>query len=286
VEIIQTIQEMQKRADVIRLQDKIIGFVPTMGYLHEGHLSLIRMAREKADVLVVSIFVNPTQFGPNEDLDQYPRDFNRDQKLAQEAGADIIFYPSEKEIYPDNYLTYVHVESISKILCGESRPTHFRGVTTVCSILFHAVKPHFAVFGQKDFQQAVIIKKMVRDLHFDLKIYLAPIVREPDGLAMSSRNTYLSAQEREDALSLHQSLVMVEEMIQKGERETSTLISEIQKLIDKKRSTRIDYIQIVDPNTLQPLDKIQNQSVIALAVFVGKTRLIDNVIIKAIDKER
>jgi len=272
---------MQKEADSFRQQGKTIGFVPTMGFLHEGHLSLIRIAREKADVVVVSIFVNPTQFGPNEDLDQYPQDFKRDQKLAQDAGADIFFYPSEKEVYPDGYLTNVQVEEISKILCGKSRPIHFCGVTTVCSILFHAVKPHFAVFGQKDFQQAVIIKKMVQDLHFDFEILLGPIVREADGLAMSSRNMYLSPQEREDALSLSRSLRMAEEMIQKGERQTSIIITTIQKLIEEKRSTRIDYVQIIDPETLQPLDEIQDRAVIALAVFVGKTRLIDNVLIEA-----
>lgn len=280
MEVIQSIQEMQQRSDTFRRQGKIIGFVPTMGFLHEGHLSLIRIAREKAELVVVSIFVNPTQFGANEDLDRYPRDLNRDQKLAQKTGTDILFYPSERDIYPEGYLTYVHVDSLSRILCGESRPTHFRGVATICSILFHMVKPHFAVFGQKDFQQAVIIRKMVQDLRFDLEILLGPIVREPDGLAMSSRNTYLSDQERDDARILNQSLHRAEQMIRGGEVKASILISEIQQLIDKKRSTRIDYIQIFDPETLQPLAEIRKQAVIALAVFVGKTRLIDNVIIQ------
>ena len=271
---------MQAEAERLRKSCKVIGFVPTMGCLHEGHLSLIRIARQKADVVVVSIFVNPTQFGPGEDLDTYPRDFKRDEKLAEEAEADIIFYPSEKEMYPEGWFTYVSVEEITKTLCGVSRPDHFRGVTTICTKLFLAVKPHFAVFGQKDAQQAVVIRRMVRDLNFDMEVIVGPIVREEDGLAMSSRNKYFSPEERQDALSLNRSLKLAEEMVRKGEQKAKAIISTMKELIDSKERTRIDYISIVHSETLKPLERIENRALIALAVFVGKTRLIDNTIVE------
>jgi len=200
MKVIRSINKMSTWADEIRSQSKIIGFVPTMGYFHEGHLSLVRIAYQRADMVVVSIFVNPTQFGPNEDFRDYPRDFNRDKSLAEKNGTDIIFYPSEEEMYPDRFLTYVNVDRITNILCGASRLNHFQGVTTVCIKLFNIIKPHFAVFGRKDFQQSVVIKQMVRDLNLDLDIITGPIIREPDGLAMSSRNTYLSEDERKDCL--------------------------------------------------------------------------------------
>jgi len=278
--IVQPIPEMQALADEIRAQGKVIGFVPTMGYFHQGHLSLMRLAAQKADVVVISLFVNPTQFGPGEDFEEYPRDFNRDKNLAEENGVDIIFHPDQKEMYPEGFLTSVEVDKISRVLCGISRPHHFQGVTTVCAKLFHIVKPHFAVFGQKDFQQSVIIKRMVEDMNFDLDIITAPIIREADGLAMSSRNTYLSKAEREDALSLNRALFQAREMIQKGERSTEKLNNFIKKEISEKKHTRIDYISIVHPETLQPLDLIKDKVLLALAVFVGKTRLIDNVLIE------
>ena len=278
--IVHSIPEMQALADEIRAQGKVIGFVPTMGYFHQGHLSLIRLAAQKADVVVISLFVNPTQFGPDEDFEAYPRDFNRDKNLAEENGVDIIFHPNQNEMYPEGFLTSVEVDKISRVLCGISRPHHFQGVTTVCAKLFNIVKPHFAVFGQKDFQQSVIIKRMVEDMNFDLDIITAPIIREADGLAMSSRNTYLSKAEREDALSLNRALFQAREMIQKGERSTEKLNNFIKKEISEKKHTRIDYISIVHPETLQPLDVIKDKVLLTLAVFVGKTRLIDNVLIE------
>jgi len=278
--IIKTIHEMQAAAETYRRQGKIIGFVPTMGYLHEGHLSLVRIARKRADVVVLSIYVNPTQFGPHEDLEKYPRDFERDENLAQGEGVDIIFYPSNEEMYPEGYLTYVQVEHITETLCGASRPGHFRGVATVCAKLFHAVRPHFAVFGQKDAQQVVVIQRMVKDLNFDLEIVVGPIVREEDGLAMSSRNVYLSPEERRDARALHRALRLAEEMVHKGEKNAELVRQGMQRLIESKRRARIDYIQIVHPETLRPVKRIENRLLIVLAVFVGTTRLIDNAIVE------
>lgn len=280
MKVIRTVRDMQGEAEKLRQADKVIGFVPTMGYLHEGHLSLVRIARERADVVVVSIFVNPTQFGPDEDLEKYPRDLERDERLAEQAGADIIFYPTSEEMYPEGYLTYVSVEEITKTLCGASRPVHFRGVTTICTKLFHAVKPHFSVFGQKDAQQAVVIQRMVKDLDFDMEIVVGPIVREPDGLAMSSRNAYLSPEEREDALVLNSSLRLAEEMVEKGERRVDEIVGAMQRRIEEKENTRVDYISIVHPETLESLERIENRALIALAVFVGETRLIDNSIVE------
>lgn len=280
VKVIKTVQDMQKEADRIRQSGKTIGFVPTMGYLHEGHLSLIRLARQRADVVVVSIYVNPTQFGPNEDLDQYPRDFRHDEALLEQEKVDIAFCPSDWEMYPEGDAGFVEVKGLTESLCGASRPGHFRGVTTICTKLFHAVKPHFAVFGQKDAQQAAVIKRLVKDLHFDLDVVVGPIVREADGLAMSSRNTYLSSDERRDALSLDQVLKMAEEMVNEGERNPAVLYKAMHKLIAAKPHLKIDYISIVDPDTLEDLDVVENRALIALAVFAGKTRLIDNVIVE------
>lgn len=280
--VVRKIKEMQKLADDFRMRGKIIGVVPTMGYLHDGHLSLVKIAREKSDVVVLTIFVNPLQFAPNEDYDRYPRDFERDKKLAENAGVDVIFYPEVKEMYPDNFLTYVEVEKITKVLEGEFRPTHFRGVTTVVAKLFNITKPHIAVFGQKDAQQAVIIKQMVRDLNFDIDIIVAPIVREPDGLAMSSRNTYLSESERKDATVLYQSLKLAEKMIKEGERKSEIVISKMRELISSKPTAKIDYIAVVDPETFEQVETLKegNEYLIALAVRIGSTRLIDNTIVK------
>jgi pantoate--beta-alanine ligase len=277
--ILNTIHEMQTEADRLRSAGKRIGFVPTMGYLHEGHLSLIRVAKRQTDVTVVSIFVNPTQFGPQEDFSRYPRDFQRDERMCRQEGADILFYPSETEMYPDGSSTYVHVEGVTDGLCGASRPGHFRGVTTVVAKLFLAVKPHAAVFGQKDAQQVAVVRKMVRDLNFDLSVVVAPIIREPDGLAMSSRNVYLSTEERADALALRQSLQKAESMIGAGERKAAAIIRAMEDLIRAKKLAKIDYIEIVDPRTLRPLTAVESKALIALAVFVGRTRLIDNLIV-------
>jgi len=280
--IISKVKEMQKVADELRKEGKIIGVVPTMGYLHEGHLSLIRLAKEKSDVVITTIFVNPLQFAPNEDYDRYPRDFERDVKLAQSAGCDIIFHPSVEEMYPQNFLTYVEVDKLTKVLEGEFRPTHFRGVTTVVAKLFNITKPHIAVFGQKDAQQALIIKQMVRDLNFDIEIIVAPIVREPDGLAMSSRNVYLSDSERKDATVLYESLKLAEKLIENGERNSKNIILKMEELIKSKATAKIDYIAIVEPETLEKVETLSEgkEYLIALAVRIGSTRLIDNTIVK------
>jgi pantoate--beta-alanine ligase len=277
--VIKTIREMQAESNRILSAGKTIGFVPTMGYLHEGHLSLIRAARKRADVTVLSIYVNPTQFGPTEDLAKYPRDFERDEKLAAREGVDIIFYPTDEEMYPEGFVTTVHVNGLTEGLCGASRPGHFDGVTTVCTKLFNAVKPDFAVFGQKDAQQALVIRQMVRDLNLDLEIVIAPIVRESDGLAMSSRNVYLSPEERQDALSLSQSLKLAERLVREGESDSSQIIAKMRGLIESHSRIRIDYIVIVDGDTLQPIERLSGRVLIALAVFAGKTRLIDNILL-------
>jgi pantoate--beta-alanine ligase len=280
MKIIKTVKEMQVFSDRMRQEGKIIGFVPTMGYLHEGHLSLIRIARGKANVVVLSVYVNPTQFGPGEDLEKYPRDFIRDETLAKNENVDILFYPSDHEMYPEGFLSSVSVRSITEVLCGASRLHHFQGVTTICAKLFHSVHPHFAVFGQKDYQQCVVIERMVQDLNFDLEIIMGPIVREPDGLAMSSRNTFLSPRERSDALALQEALTLVKKRIIQGQRKTGPLIQEITGLIRSRESLRIDYVKIVHPLDLHDLGVIQDRAVAALAVFAGKTRLIDNVILE------
>lgn len=278
--IIRKIEQMQKESERLREEGKRIGLVPTMGYLHEGHLSLVRIARERSNVVVMSIFVNPTQFGPGEDFHSYPRDFNRDVKLAEKEGCDIIFYPTVEEMYPQGYATYVNVERLTEGLCGRSRPGHFRGVTTVVTKLFNIVKPHIAVFGQKDAQQAFVIKRMVRDLNFDIEIVVGPTIREKDGLAMSSRNTYLSERERKDALVLYQSLKLAQNLLSSGERDPKKVVKEMEKLIRTKKSALIDYISIVDSENLQEVERIEGEVLIALAVKIGKARLIDNIIIK------
>ena len=283
MKIVSDIREMQQLAGHYRQQGKTIGFVPTMGYLHEGHLSLMRRTRPQCDILVVSIFVNPTQFGPNEDFERYPRDFERDERLCREVGVDVVFYPTADAMYPRPYLTYVHVEKLSETMCGASRPGHFRGVTTVVTKLFNIVQPHIAVFGQKDYQQSLIIRQMVRDLNFDVEIDVAPIVREADGLAMSSRNKYLSPEERQQALVLYRSLTRAEELIREGERNVDTLLQAMQTVISEAPDARIDYIAIVDAETLEPLSTVRHNTVIALAVYIGTTRLIDNTWIREKD---
>jgi pantoate--beta-alanine ligase len=276
MKIINTIAQMQSFAESIRMHGKKISFVPTMGYLHEAHINLMREAAKMADFLVVSIFVNATQFGPKEDFSRYPRDFDRDCKMAEDVNVDVIFSPSNEEMYPENYQTYVNVEDVTQNLCGMSRPGHFRGVTTVCCKLFNIVKPHTAVFGKKDFQQFVTIKRMVADLNLDLKIIGMPTIREKDGLAMSSRNVYLNEKERVSALSLVNSLKLAERLYDNGERQTSRILGEVTELIHSAPFTGIDYVKICDTSTLMDIDEIKGEAVIALAVKIGTTRLIDN----------
>ena len=275
---------MQKTAEELRSHGKKIGVVPTMGCLHDGHLSLIRIAKQHVDVVITTIFVNPTQFGLNEDFAKYPRDIDRDKRLAESAGTEFLFIPDTKEIYPDGYLTYVNVEQMTTVLEGKVRPTHFRGVTTIAVKLFNITKPHVAVFGQKDAQQAAVIKQMVKDLNFDLNVIVAPIVREPDGLAMSSRNVYLSPEERKQSVVLSQSLKLAEQLIARGERKPSTIISEMTTLITVKSSAKVDYISIADPITLQEKSMIASGEtvLISLAVRIGATRLIDNILIPVV----
>lgn len=276
---------MQRLVKKLKSEGKTIGFVPTMGYLHEGHLSLARQAREDTDIVVMSIYVNPLQFGPKEDFQRYPRDLKRDVKLAKSVGVDIIFTPSDEEMYPPDYVTYVEVEKLTERLCGQFRPGHFKGVTTVVTKLFNIVKPDIAYFGQKDAQQARVIEKMVEDLNMDIKIKIMPIVREKDGLAMSSRNVYLSSEERKKAVSLYLALRKAEGLISQGEREPEKIIEEMKKILVKSGVSRIDYIEIVDSQNLKPLKKIKGKFLIALAVWIGKTRLIDNTIIELDNKD-
>ena len=267
---------------MLKKEAKTIGLVPTMGYLHEGHLSLARTAKKHTDVVVMSIFVNPIQFGPDEDFERYPRDLKRDEELARSAGVDVIFYPPAKEMYPQGYSTYVNVEKLTDALCGESRPGHFRGVTTVVAKLFGIVSPDMAYFGQKDAQQAIVIKKMAADLNMGVETKVLPIVREKDGLAMSSRNVYLSESERKDAAVLYQSLKKAEGLINAGEKDPGKVMKAMEELIKAKPSARIDYISMVDAKQLEDLkDTVSGEVLIALAVFIGKTRLIDNIILKA-----
>jgi len=276
MEIIGTISQMKNITRNLKQDGKRIGFVPTMGYLHEGHLSLVRACRQENDIVVVSIFVNPIQFGPQEDFDRYPRDLTRDQALLEKEGVDYLFYPSAQEMYPAGYRTYVEVTGLQDVLCGRSRPGHFRGVATVVLKLFNIVMPDVAYFGQKDAQQAVIIRRLVRDLNLDVEIKVMPIVRDMDGLALSSRNTYLSAEERKASLAIPKSLEVARQLIEEGERDASVIKTKIEEIIKAEPQLRIDYIEIVDPEELQPIEKITDEALVALAVYCGETRLIDN----------
>ncbi|MCX5705532.1 MAG: pantoate--beta-alanine ligase [Candidatus Omnitrophica bacterium] len=278
--IIRGIKQMSAYSSKARLRGRCIGFVPTMGALHEGHLSLIRQAGKDNDLVLVSIFVNPAQFGPKEDLRKYPRTFIRDARLCKNSGVDVIFYPGIAQMYPEGYRTYVSVEGLSDCLCGRSRPGHFKGVATVVAKLFNIVQPDTAYFGVKDAQQSVMIRKMVQDLNIPVKIRVMPTVREGSGLALSSRNDYLSLNEKKDALILSRSLSFAEYLIKSGLKDADRVISAMKQLILKKRSAKIDYISIVDASTLRPLKKIAGECLIALAVRIGRTRLIDNVVVK------
>ena len=280
MKIIRSINQMQEFALRAAASQKTIGFVPTMGALHQGHLSLIRQARKDNDLTVVSIFVNPAQFGPREDFKKYPRVFKRDAAFCKKEGVDVIFYPQAKAMYPDNYQAYVNVEDLSSPLCGKPRLGHFRGVATVVSKLFNIVRPNSAYFGQKDAQQSVIVKRLASDLNFPVKIKVMPIVREVDGLAMSSRNRYLNQKERRDALVLYKALRLAQHLIKSGLKDSSRIILRMRQLISKKRRAKIDYTAIVDAQTLEPIKKIKAGCLIALAVYIGKTRLIDNIVIE------
>jgi pantoate--beta-alanine ligase len=263
-----------------RLNAQTIGFVPTMGALHKGHLSLIRKARKENDIVVVSIFVNPIQFGPKEDFRQYPRNLKQDAQLCRKEGVDIIFSPKAKDMYPEGFNSYIEIKDLSGVLCAKFRPGHFKGVATVVAKLFNIVQPDIAYFGQKDAQQAIIIKKLVCDLNMPVSIKVMPTVREEDGLAMSSRNIYLNQYERKDAAILYQALNLARDLIRGDRVDSLDIIRKMRQLINKRRRTRIQYISIVDLQNLRPVDKIKNKVLIALAVWIGKMRLIDNIIIE------
>ena len=287
MEIINRRQRMSSVARKIRReQDRTIGLVPTMGALHEGHLSLVREARRMCDVVVVSVFVNPTQFGPSEDYEDYPRDLTKDTALLTDYNVDYIFAPAAEEIYPKDFSTYVNVGGLSKLLEGESRPGHFRGVATVVAILLNTVRPDFAFFGQKDAQQAVIIKRMVRDLAFDTEIVVSPTVREDSGLAISSRNLYLDAEEQQSAAVIHRALKQAKEIYKKGERHAGKIAEIVRATIETDPRVRVDYVSVVDAETLEKLDKLDERPMlVAVAAYVGKTRLIDNTMLNKAKKD-
>ncbi|MDD5108844.1 MAG: pantoate--beta-alanine ligase [Candidatus Omnitrophica bacterium] len=272
-------QKLNNEIKKTKRSGRTVGFVPTMGALHLGHLSLIKQAAKDNDFIIVSIFVNPTQFGPNEDLKKYPHPLKNDLQLCSKAGVNLVFLPNAKIMYPEGFSTFVNVEGLSSVLCGASRPGHFRGVTTVVAKLLNIVEPDLLYLGQKDAQQAAIIGRMVKDLNFPVKVKVMPIVREPDGLAVSSRNHYLSKDQRIYAKVLFKSLSLAKSLIDNGQRDCVRLVSRMRQLIDKKKQVKIDYIAIVDPINLKPLKRIFGNCLVVLAVYIGKTRLIDNLVI-------
>ncbi len=277
MKVLHTIKEVREQVNDWRKQGLTVGLVPTMGYLHEGHKSLIDKAVANNDKVVVSVFVNPTQFGPNEDLESYPRDIERDSKLCEDAGTAIIFNPDKEEMYFDDFCTYVNMDAtLTKALCGKTRPIHFRGVCTVVSKLFNIVKPDRAYFGQKDAQQLAVIKRMVRDLNIDVKVVGCPIIREEDGLAKSSRNTYLSTEERAAATILNKSLKLGKEALENGERNANKIVDIITNSINTEKLAKIDYVEVVDSLSLENVEKVETSVLVAMAVYIGKTRLIDN----------
>ena len=279
IRIITSVDHMQQEATRLLQTGKTIALVPTMGYLHEGHIALMREGRKHGDALIVSIFVNPTQFGPTEDFKAYPRDHDRDVGQAESVGVDVIFAPEAEAMYNKAHDTYIDLEMLPQHLCGPSRPGHFRGVATVVTKLFNIIKPHVAIFGKKDYQQLVIIRRMVRDLNLDIRVIGVPIVREDDGLAMSSRNTYLSENERRSALSLFQALQQAQRSVAQGIRDAGQIIQAASELIRSYPYTRIDYIAVCDLETLEDVNRVEGPTLMALAVWVGKTRLIDNTIL-------
>ena len=274
MQVTKTVEETRKQVKQWKKEGKTIGLVPTMGFLHDGHASLIRKCREQNDIVVVSDFVNPTQFGPNEDLEAYPRDFERDSKLCESLGADLIFAPSPEDMYHDPH-AFVSIDTLSETLCGKTRPIHFKGVCTVVTKLFHIVAPDRAYFGEKDAQQLAIIRKMVKDLNFDIEIVGCPIVREEDGLAKSSRNTYLNAEERKAALCLSRAVKAGKEVIYTG-ADAKEVLNPMKAIIEAESLARIDYVMMVDALTMQQVEKVDRDVLVAMAVYIGKTRLIDN----------
>jgi pantoate--beta-alanine ligase len=279
MEVIESISEMKNLVKDWKRQGLSIGFVPTMGYLHEGHLALVRKVKELSHRVVVSIFVNPIQFAPGEDYQCYPRDLERDKALLEKEGVDVLFSPKAQEMYPPGFQTYVEVKELSSGLCGKYRAGHFIGVATVVLKLFNIVQPDIAVFGEKDYQQLMVIQRMVQDLNLDVKIISHPTVREEDGLAMSSRNTYLSPEERKSAIALYKALNLAEELINQGERRVATLKEKLKEFIESYPYTKVQYIEFVHPETLKEVERVDEPTLLALAVFVGKARLIDNNII-------
>lgn len=276
MEIITTVAEMKERVAQWKSEGLSIGLTPTMGALHEGHMSLMEAARNACDKVVASVFVNPLQFGPDEDYDNYPRDLERDAAIAESKGVDVVFHPSVEEMYPENYNTYVVMETLTDTLCGASRPGHFRGVCTVVNKLFNIVQPNKAFFGQKDAQQLAIIMRMVSDLNMNLEVIGCPIVREDDGLAKSSRNTYLSAEERKAALCLSRAIFTAQEMIEAGERDAAKIAQAVTNTIEEEPLSRIDYVEVVNLGNMQPVETLPEAGLVAIAVYIGSTRLIDN----------
>ena len=279
MEIVKEISKMKEISKFWKRQGYKIAFVPTMGFLHEAHLALVKKAKELGDKTVVSIFVNPLQFGPKEDFREYPRDLERDLALLEKEKVDAVFIPETEEMYPPDFQTYVEVTKLTTGLCGAFRPGHFKGVTTVVLKLFNIVNPDIAIFGEKDYQQLQVIKQMIKDLNLDIEIVAHPTVREKDGLAMSSRNIYLSSAERESAISLYKALLLAQKLVKEGERDSQKIKEEMEKFIYSFPFTKVQYIEFVDPQTLDPIDKINKPVLCALAVYVGKARLIDNMLI-------
>ncbi|TET25199.1 MAG: pantoate--beta-alanine ligase [Candidatus Aminicenantes bacterium] len=279
MKIITKITELKAEIKALKSNGKIIGLVPTMGCLHEGHLSLVRSSVKKADCTVVSIFVNPKQFSPNEDFREYHRDLKHDSEILKREGVDYLFIPEASAMYPEGFKTYIEVHDLHDKLCGRSRPGHFRGVCTVVLKLFNIVDPDVSFFGQKDTQQAIVLKRMVKDLDLDVNIEILPIIREKDGLALSSRNTYLDPEQRKAALCLSKSLREADEMFKNGERKSARIIRSMEEIIKSEALAKIDYVRIVDLNNLDPLARIEKEALIAVAVFIGKNRLIDNTVI-------
>lgn len=274
-----TIKSVRKLVKAARSKGKIIGLVPTMGALHIGHISLIKKAKQQTDFVVISIFVNPTQFSPNEDFKKYPRPIKNDLAVCRKAGVDVVFAPTAKQMYPQENLSWVNIEKLTEPLCGKFRPGHFRGVATVCTKLFNIVMPDVAYFGQKDAQQVIVIKRMAADLNMPLKIVICPTVRQADGLAVSSRNQYLTEQEKKDATYIYKALKKSESLIKQGAQKSKTIISEMRKILNQIPSVKIEYISIVDAETLQEVEKIAGEVLVAAAVKIGSTRLIDNILV-------
>lgn len=281
MQVIDRVSEMQDWSERERCQGKRIVLVPTMGFLHEGHLSLVRDGRRRGARLVVSVFVNPKQFAPHEDYTAYPRDFERDKRLLEAEGTDVLFAPSVEAMYPSGHQTHVELEKLGPLLCGAFRPGHFRGVVTVVAKLFNIVRPHVAVFGSKDYQQLQIVRRMVEDLNFGIEVVDHPIVRERDGLAMSSRNAYLDSQERKAAVVLYRSLLKAESLVREGENQAERIVAAVKAELGREPLAQVEYVHLCDPASLTELDRIHDRALLALAVRIGKARLIDNILLKA-----